>query len=51
MKEKYDYQQHGSMDAAPGWALITDRILDAVAITGTPDEVIPRLRELVAPGN
>ena len=45
MKEKYDYQQHGSMDAAHT-GLITDRILDAVAITGTPDEVIPRLRKL-----
>ncbi len=45
MKEKYDYQQHGSMDAAQA-GLITDRILDAVAVTGTPDEVIPRLREL-----
>ena len=45
MKEKYDYQQHGSMDAQQA-GLITDRILDAVAITGTPDEVIPRLREL-----
>ena len=45
MKEKYDYQQHGSMDADQA-ALITDRILDAVAITGTPDEVIPRLRDL-----
>ena len=45
MKEKYDYQQHGSMDSEHA-GLITDRILDAVAITGTPDEVIPRLREL-----
>ena len=49
MKEKYDYQQHGSMDAAQA-GLITDRILDAVAVTGTPDEVIPRLRELTALG-
>ena len=49
MKEKYDYQQHGSMDAQQA-DLITDRILDAVAITGTPDEVIPRLRELTELG-
>ena len=49
MKEKYDYQQHGSMDAQQA-GLITDRILDAVAITGTPDEVIPRLRELTELG-
>ena len=27
--------------------LITDRILDAIAIAGTPDEVVPRFRELV----
>ena len=45
MKEKYDYQQHGSMDSEHA-GLITDRILDAVAITGTPDEVIPRLQGL-----
>ncbi len=45
MKEKYDYQQHGNMDSEHA-GLITDRILDAVAITGTPDEVIPRLRGL-----
>ena len=45
MKERYDYQQHGSMDATQA-GLITDRILDAVAVTGTPDEVIPRLRAL-----
>ena len=49
MKDKYDYQQHGSMDAKQA-GLITDRILDAVAITGTPDEVIPRLRELTELG-
>ena len=49
MKEKYDYQQHGSMDAQQA-GLITDRILDAVAIAGSPDEVIPRLRELTALG-
>ena len=45
MKEKYDYQQHGSMDAEHT-ELVTDRILDSVAIAGTPDEVIPRLRGL-----
>ena len=28
-------------------SLITDRILDAVAIAGTPDEAVPRLNELV----
>ncbi len=49
MKEKYDYHQHGSMDAGHA-GLITDRILDAVAITGTPDEAVPRFRELIALG-
>ena len=49
MDEKYDYQQHGNMDAAQA-GLITDRILDAVAVTGTPDEVIPRLQELTQLG-
>ena len=49
MKEEYDYQQHGSMDARQA-ELITDRILDAVAITGTPDEAVPRFRELIELG-
>ncbi len=49
MKERYDYQQHGSMDADHA-RLITDRILDAVAIAGTPDEAVPRFRELVDAG-
>jgi 5,10-methylenetetrahydromethanopterin reductase len=49
MKEKYDYQQHGSMDAEHA-GLITDRILDAVAIAGTPAEAVPRFRELMALG-
>jgi 5,10-methylenetetrahydromethanopterin reductase len=30
--------------------LVTDRILDAIAIAGTPDDVVPRFRELVALG-
>ncbi len=49
MKEEYDYQQHGSMDARHA-ELITDRILDAVAIAGTPDEAVPRFRELIELG-
>ena len=49
MKEKYDYQQHGSMDAEQA-GLITDRILDAVAIAGTPEEAVPRFRELIELG-
>ena len=46
MRAGYDYQQHGNMDANQA-SLITDRILDAVAIAGTPDEAVPRLTELV----
>jgi 5,10-methylenetetrahydromethanopterin reductase len=45
MKEHYDYQQHGSMEARQA-DLITDRILDAVAIAGTPEEAVPRFKEL-----
>lgn len=49
MKEEYDYQRHGDMTAKHA-SLITDRILDAVAIAGTPEEAVPRFRELVALG-
>jgi len=49
LKEQYDYQQHGNMDAGHT-GLVTDRILDAVAITGTPEEAVPRFRELAALG-
>ncbi len=46
MKEQYDYQQHGSMGATHA-ELITDRILDAIAIAGTPEEAVPRFKQLV----
>lgn len=46
MKEQYDYQRHGDMNAHHA-GLITDRILDAVAIAGTPEEAVPRFRELM----
>ena len=49
MKDQYDYQQHGNMKAKHA-GLITERILDAVSICGTPEEVIPRFRELIALG-
>ena len=49
MKEKYRYRQHGGMDTEQAGP-ITDHILNAVAVTGTPDEVTPRLRELTEPG-
>lgn len=46
MKEQYDYQQHGNIKAKHA-GLITERILDAVAISGTPEEAIPRFRQLI----
>jgi 5,10-methylenetetrahydromethanopterin reductase len=49
MKERYDYFRHGAADA-PHAELITDAILDAISVAGTPDEVVPRLQELVALG-
>jgi 5,10-methylenetetrahydromethanopterin reductase len=49
MKQEYDYQQHGSMDAKQA-DLITDRILDAVAIAGTAEEAVPRFKQLIELG-
>ena len=49
MKQKYDYQQHGNMNADHA-DLITDRILDAVAIAGTAEEAVPRFKELIELG-
>jgi 5,10-methylenetetrahydromethanopterin reductase len=49
LKERYDYYEHTSSAAAHA-ELVTDRILDAIAIAGTPDEAVPRFRELVACG-
>ncbi|MGH8211340.1 MAG: LLM class flavin-dependent oxidoreductase [Steroidobacteraceae bacterium] len=49
MKAQYNYLEHGS-DAAGHRALMTDRILDAVSVSGSPDEAIPRLNALRALG-
>lgn len=49
MKEQYDYQQHGAMDSEQT-EFITDRILDAVGVVGTPDEVVPKLDGLIRLG-
>jgi 5,10-methylenetetrahydromethanopterin reductase len=49
LKERYDYYQHTSSAAAHA-ELVTDRILDAIAIAGTPEEAVPRFQELVARG-
>ena len=48
-KAGYDYAEHGSNEAAHA-ALLTDRILDAIAIAGTPEEAVPRFRELMDMG-
>lgn len=48
-KSGYDYLEHGST-ASRQAALLTDRMLDAIAIAGTPDDVLPRFRELRALG-
>lgn len=45
MKAKYDYYEHADSSAKHA-ELITDRILDAVAVTGPPEEVVPRFRAL-----
>jgi 5,10-methylenetetrahydromethanopterin reductase len=49
MKERYDYYEHTSTTAAHA-ELVTERIIDAVAVAGTPAEVIRRLRGLSALG-
>ena len=46
LKEAYDYFEHGSARARHQ-ELVTERILDAVAIAGTPEEAVPRFRELM----
>jgi 5,10-methylenetetrahydromethanopterin reductase len=48
-KSRYDYAQHGSNEAGHT-ELLTDRIVDAIAVAGTPEEAIPRLRQLAAMG-
>jgi 5,10-methylenetetrahydromethanopterin reductase len=49
LKERYDYYEHTS-SAAPHAELVTDRILDAIAIAGTAQEAVPRFRELAGRG-
>ena len=48
-KAEYDYAEHGSNEAKHK-ALLTDRIIDAIAVAGTPDEAVPRLQELATFG-
>jgi 5,10-methylenetetrahydromethanopterin reductase len=49
MKERYDYYRH-TRSSAEHTALVTDRMIDGIAVAGTPDEAVPRLRELAALG-
>lgn len=49
MKEAYDYGRHAAGGAAHA-ELVTDAIVEAIAVAGTPEEVVPRLRELAALG-
>ncbi len=46
MKAGYDYYQHADPQARHK-ELVTDRILDSMAIAGTPEEAISRFRELM----
>jgi len=48
-KSHYDYAEHGS-NKAQHKALLTDRILDAIAIAGTPAEAVSRFRQLADMG-
>lgn len=48
-KASYDYREHGSNEAKHK-ALLNDRIIDAIAIAGTPAEAIPRFNELASLG-
>lgn len=48
-KAGYDYQQHASSDARHA-DLLTDRILDAIAIAGTPEEAVQRFSEIADMG-
>ena len=45
----YNYLEHGSNRSSQA-SLLTDRILDAVAVAGTPTEAVARFRELAPMG-
>lgn len=48
-KSRYDYAEHGSNEARHT-ELLTERIVDAIAVAGTPRDAIPRLRALAGMG-
>ena len=49
LKEGYDYYEHVSQDAKHR-TMVTDRVVDAMVIAGTPTEVIPRFRAIMEIG-
>jgi len=48
-KARYDYFEHGSNQALHREGL-TDTILDAISISGTPEEAVPRFQEIIDMG-
>lgn len=46
---KYDLYQHGENQAKHN-ALLTDRIIDGIAVAGAPDEAVPRFQALADMG-
>lgn len=49
LRERYDYYEHAHGEARHR-LLVSERVLDAVAIAGTPHDAVPRFRELAALG-
>jgi 5,10-methylenetetrahydromethanopterin reductase len=49
LKENYDYYQHVNVEAEHR-ELVTDRIIDAMVLAGTPDDVLPRFESIIALG-
>ncbi len=46
LKEEYNFYEHASAGAKHQVA-VTDRIIDAMVIAGTPDEVVPRFQAII----
>jgi 5,10-methylenetetrahydromethanopterin reductase len=46
LKDQYNYYEHASQEAKHR-ALVTDRIVDAMVIAGTPEEVAPRFQSVI----
>ncbi|MBV9608119.1 MAG: LLM class flavin-dependent oxidoreductase [Acidobacteria bacterium] len=49
LKERYDYYQHVNNEAQHR-DLVTDRIIDAMVVAGTPDDVLPALQAIISLG-